>query len=427
MAKAALAAKKPEPKKAPLRTAKTSHKNKLYIFTYEGTDKAGKRLKGEIYAVNSALAKVDLRRQGIIPTKVTKKAVSIFNRAKKIKPKDIALFSRQLATMLKAGVPLVESFDIVSKGHTNPSLQTLLQDVKNDVESGASLAEALSKRPQYFDDLFCNLIAAGEQSGTLEIMLDRVATYKEKTESLKGKVKKALFYPIAVISVAIVVTLVLLIFVVPQFEQLFKNFGANLPVFTQFVLGLSRAIQNYWWVLILLIIGIVMGFNEARGKVVAFQEFVDKAVLKLYVVGDILYKSAIARFARTLSTTFAAGVPLLEGLSSVAGTSGNSVFRQAIEQIAIDVSTGQQLQLAMRSSRIFPHMVVQMVAIGEEAGSLDEMLNKVADFYEEEVDNKVDALSSLLEPAIIVILGVLVGGLVVAMYLPIFKMGSVVG
>jgi type IV pilus assembly protein PilC len=397
------------------------------VFVWEGVDKSGKRVKGESPGRSETLVKAQLRQQGIKPIKVKKKPKSLFTRTQKITAKDIAVFSRQLATMLSAGVPLVQAFDIVGRGHENPSMQKLILKIKEDVESGSTLTEALRKHPLYFDELFCNLVHAGEQAGVLEALLDKIATYKEKTESLKGKVKKALFYPTAVIVVACIVTAILLIFVVPQFEELFKGFGADLPAFTQLVIELSRFMQESWYYLIVGLAFLGYGFFYFKRRSPAFNHFLDRISLQIPIIGpQILHKSAIARFARTLSTMSAAGVPLVEALTSVAGATGNAIYAQAILAMREQVATGQQLQLAMRQTGLFPHMVIQMVAIGEESGAIDTMLAKVADFYEEEVDNAVDALSSLMEPMIMAFLGVVVGGLVIAMYLPIFKLGSVV-
>ncbi len=415
-AKAAKAAKAPP--KAP----------KAHVFAWEGADKRGNRVKGETRAASTALVRAELRRQGITPTRVRKKATPLFSARKKpITPSDIAIFSRQLSTMMSAGVPLVQSFDIVGRGHNNPSMQDLLLSIKADIEGGTALAPALAKHPLQFDDLFCNLVQAGEQAGVLEVLLDKIATYKEKTEAIKGKIKKALFYPTAVMIVAFIVTTILLIFVVPQFESLFTGFGADLPAFTRMVVDLSEFVQEYW-LYILLTIGIsgfLLGNLYKRSR--KFRHLLDKALLKAPVFGEIIHKAAIARFARTTSTMFAAGVPLVEALESVAGATGNIVYGEAVLRMREDVATGQTMQLAMKQQNLFPHMVVQMVAIGEESGSVDEMLAKVADFYEEEVDNAVDALSSLLEPLIMAVLGVLVGGLVIAMYLPIFQMGQAIG
>lgn len=396
-------------------------------FLWEGKDKTGKATKGVFSAKSETVAKAELRRQGYRITKIKPKPKPLFGkRAKAITSGDIAIFSRQLATMLKAGVPLVQSFDIVGKGNENPSMQELLLGIKADIEAGDRLAEALNRRPLYFDELFCNLVEAGEHAGVLETLLDKIATYKEKTESMKKKIKKALTYPIAVIVVAFIVTAILLIFVVPVFADLFKSFGADLPAFTKLVVAMSEWMQAYWYYLIGGIVGTVYVFTYFKKRSRAFNHFLDRALLKIPVVGLILNKSAIARFARTLSTMSAAGVPLVDALESVAGACGNIVYGEAVMKMREDIATGQRLQFAMSQSNLFPHMVQQMVAIGEESGSIDAMLAKVADFYEEEVDNLVDNLSSLMEPIIMVVLGTLVGGLVVAMYLPIFKMGSAI-
>jgi len=399
----------------------------LHIFTWTGKNKRGEKVTGRLEASTLALAKASLRKQGVLTPKVRKKGKPLFSkRNKKITPVDITVFSRQMATMMKAGIPLVQSFDIVGKGHENPSMLTLVNTIKSDVEAGNTLAEALSKHPKHFNDLFCSLVDAGEQSGSLEVMLDKVATYKEKTESIKGKIKKAMFYPSAVLVVAFLVTAGLLIFVVPQFESLFQGFGADLPAMTKLVIKLSEFFQSYWWIMFGGIGAAVFSFVKAREKSHAFAFFVDRTLLKIPVIGNILEKAAIARFARTTSITFAAGLPLVDALKAVSGATGNILFAKATLRIRDDVSTGQQMQQAMRSTNLFPNMVIQMVSIGEESGALESMLSKVADFYEEEVDNAVDGLSSLLEPMIMAILGVLVGGLVIAMYLPIFKLGSVV-
>ena len=396
------------------------------VFVWEGADRQGKRIKGQTRADNPGLVRAELRKQGIRPIKVRKKATDLLgSRKQPIKPKDIAIFSRQLATMMNAGVPLVQAFDIIGRGHEKPSMQDLLMAIKADVEGGTALAQALGKHPLYFDDLFCNLVHAGESAGVLEVVLDKIATYKEKTESIKGKIKKALFYPGAVITVAIVVTMLIMIFVIPVFKDLFTSFGGDLPAFTQLVVDMSDWMQEWWWALIFGVAAVVYGFAAAMKRSRKLRHTMDKMMLKIPVVGMILNKAAIARFARTLSTMFAAGVPLVEALEAVAGATGNIVYSDAVLRMREDVATGQSLQLAMKQQELFPHMVIQMAAIGEESGSLDDMLGKVADFYEEEVDNAVDALSSLLEPFIIVIIGTLVGGLVVAMYLPIFKMAAV--
>ena len=397
------------------------------IFAWEGTDKKGKKVKGESNASNPAMVKADLRRQGIKPVKVRKKSALLSSaKKKKVTPKDIAIFMRQLSTMMGAGVPLVQSFEIIGRGHENPSMQELIMTIKADVESGGTLADSLRKHPLYFDELVCNLVAAGEQAGILEGLLDKIATYKEKTEAMKAKIKKALTYPIAVIIVAFVVTAILLIFVVPTFQDLFTSFGAELPAFTQLVVNLSEWMQAYWWVVILGVGGSVYGFGQAKRRSPKFAHTLDRLLLKAPIFGEIVTKAIIARFARTMSTMFAAGVPLVEAMESVAGASGNQVYKEGILDMRDNVATGQQLQLTMQQTGLFPNMVVQMVAIGEESGSLDGMLAKVADFYEAEVDDAVDNLSSLLEPMIMSILGILVGGLIVAMYLPIFKMGSVI-
>jgi type IV pilus assembly protein PilC len=394
-------------------------------FVWEGTDKKGKRLKGKMLAVSEAAVKADLRKQGVLAKKV-RKEVQLFKSGKKVEAEDIALFARQLATMLQAGIPMVQCFDIIGNGHDKPSVQKLVLAVKADIEAGTSLHESLAKHPLYFDDLFVNLVEAGEQAGALETLLDKVATYKEKTEALKKKIKKALFYPAAVLAVAVIVTIILLVFVIPQFENLFKGFGADLPAFTQMVINLSKAVQEH---------GIYMGAVVAAGFYAFFyfkkrsrpmRRSLDRMLLKAPVVGPIMVKAAIARYARTLSTMFAAGVPLVEALTSVAGATGNIVYEEATLRIRDEVSTGQRLQRSMESTSLFPNMVIQMIAVGEESGSLDAMAAKVADFYEADVDAAVDAMSSLLEPLIMAILGVLVGGLVIAMYLPIFKLGAVV-
>jgi type IV pilus assembly protein PilC len=393
-------------------------------FAWEGRDKRGARIKGKSLAPDEAALRAELRRQGIAPSRIRKQRES--HRGGRVDAGDIAVFSRQLATMLAAGIPLVQAFEIVGNGHEKASMQKLILDVKGDVEGGTSLHEALGKHPLYFDDLFVNLVEAGEQAGALESLLDKIATYKEKTEALKKKVKKALFYPAAVLVVAVVVTVVLLLFVIPQFESLYKGFGADLPAFTQFVIGLSRFVQHNGIYMAVLLGAVVWSFFYFKKRSKAMRQFLDRLALKLPVIGPILNKAAIARYARTLSTMFAAGVPLVEALESVAGATGNIVYEDAVLRMRDEVSTGQRLQRAMESTGLFPNMVNQMIAVGEESGSLDEMSGKVATFYEAEVDNAVDAMSSLLEPLIMVILGVLVGSLVIAMYLPIFKLGSVV-
>jgi type IV pilus assembly protein PilC len=393
-------------------------------FAWEGRDKRGARIKGRSLAPDEAVLRAELRRQGIAPSRIRKQRDG--RRGGRVDAGDIAAFSRQLATMLAAGIPLVQAFEIVGGGNEKAAMQKLILDVKADVEGGTSLHEALAKHPLYFDDLYVNLVEAGEQAGALESLLDKVATYKEKTEALKKKVKKALFYPAAVLVVAIIVTVVLLIFVIPQFESLYKGFGADLPAFTQMVINLSGFVQHDG-IYIAVALGLAgYGFFYFKKRSKAMREFLDRAILKFPIIGPILNKAAIARYARTLSTMFAAGVPLVEALESVAGATGNIVYEKAVLKMRDEVATGQRLQRAMEGTGLFPNMVNQMIAVGEESGSLDEMSGKVATFYEAEVDNAVDAMSSLLEPLIMVILGVLVGGLVIAMYLPIFKLGSVV-
>jgi type IV pilus assembly protein PilC len=394
-------------------------------FNWEGTDRAGKKVRGKIVAASEAAVRAELRRQGVVATKV-RKQTQLFSERGKVTAGDIAIFSRQMATMMSAGIPLVQSFDIIGAGHENPAMQKLILTVKADVEGGTALADALAKHPLHFDDLYVNLVSAGEQAGALETLLDKVATYKEKTEAIKKKVKKALFYPAAVVAVAFVVTAILLIYVIPEFESLFQGFGADLPAFTRFVIDISQFVRESGWMLAIALVGGVMGFLAAKKRSRALQKFIDRAILKFPVIGPILEKSAIARYARTLSTTFAAGVPLVEALDSVAGATGNVVYEEAVIKMRDEVATGQRLQRSMENTQLFPNMVIQMVAVGEESGALDEMSAKVADFYEEEVDNAVDSMSSLLEPLIMAILGVLVGGLVIAMYLPIFQMGQVV-
>lgn len=397
------------------------------IFLWSGTDKSGRNSKGEIRAASPAMAKAQLRRQGIKPKNVKKKSKPLFGSGgKAIKAADIAIFTRQLATMLKAGVPLVQSFEIVAEGSEKPKMQELINAIRNDVAAGGGLAPSLAKHPRLFDELFCSLVASGEDSGTLEVMLDRVATYKEKTEQLKAKIKKALTYPTAVIVVAIVVTAILLIKVVPQFAETFRSFGSDLPAFTLFVLTISNFVQKWWFVILLMIIAAIFVFREAKIRSVKFSEFLDRLILRLPIFGTIVHDAVIARFSRTLATTFAAGVPLVDALESTAGAAGNSVYAKAIRQIKDDVTTGSTLYSSTKATGLFPNMLLQMMSIGEESGSLDEMLDKVANHYEDAVDNAVDSLSSLMEPMIMAILGVLVGGLMIAMYLPIFMLGSVI-
>ena len=394
-------------------------------FTWEGKDKRGTRVKGKSLAPDETALRADLRRQGIAPSKIRKQSQAMRSGGK-VNAGDIAVFARQLATMLAAGIPMVQAFEIVGNGNEKPAMQKLVLDIKSDVEGGTSLHESLAKHPLYFDDLFVNLVQAGEQAGALESLLDKVATYKEKTEALKKKVKKALFYPAAVLVVAVVVTIILMIFVIPQFEELFKGFGADLPAFTQLIINISKYIQHQGIFIAVVVGGAIWTFGYFYKRSRKLRQLIDKYSLKFPVIGPILNKSAIARYARTLSTMFAAGVPLVEALESVAGATGNIVYEDAVMKMRDEVATGQRLQRAMENVGLFPNMVIQMIAVGEESGSLDTMSGKVATFYETEVDNAVDAMSSLLEPLIMAVLGVLVGSMVIAMYLPIFKLGSVV-
>ena len=396
-------------------------------FTYEGIDRKGAKVKGEASGKTPALVRAELRKQGINAKKVIKKREIRLGGKKKIKPMDIAIFTRQMATMMKAGVPLVQAFEIVADGLDNPSMKDLVLKLKVEVEGGNNFAGALSKNPDYFDDLYCSLIDAGEQSGSLETMLDRVALYKEKSEALKQKIKKAMKYPATVVVAAVIVTAILLLKVVPVFQDLFAGFGADLPDFTMFVINLSKGLQENFLIILIALIAFSFGFTTLKKKSEAFRNALDRLVLKLPIVGDLAFKSTIARYARTLSTTFAAGVPLIDALDACAGATGNVVYRNAVFQVKEDVSTGQQLQFAMRATGVFPAMALQMTAIGEESGSLDSMLEKVAIYYEDEVDNAVDGLTSMMEPLIMSVLGVLIGGLIVAMYLPIFQLGNVVG
>jgi type IV pilus assembly protein PilC len=395
-------------------------------FNWEGMDKKGQRIKGKSVALNEQALKSELRRQGVVATRI-KKQSQAFRGGGRVKAEDIAIFSRQLATMLAAGIPLVQAFEIIGTGHDKPAMQKLVLEIKADVEGGTSLHEALAKHPLYFDDLFVNLVEAGEQAGALEGLLDKIATYKEKSEAIKKKVKKALFYPAAVLVVAVIVTIILLVFVIPQFEDLFKGFGADLPAFTQMVINISKFVQHNGVYIAVVVGAAVWTFFYFYKRSRKLRHFLDRASLKMPIIGPILYKAAIARYARTLSTMFAAGVPLVEALESVAGATGNIVFEDGIMKMRDEVATGQRLQRAMENTGLFPNMVVQMIAVGEESGALDTMSGKVATFYEEDVDAAVDSMSSLLEPLIMAILGVLVGGLVIAMYLPIFKLGAVVG
>jgi type IV pilus assembly protein PilC len=413
---------------AAARGAARAQISQLQVFVWTGTDKRGVKIKGEYAAKNATLVKAELRRQGINPISVNPKGKPLFGRAgKAIKARDIAVFSRQIAVMMAAGVPMVQGFDIIAGGQTNVRMKDMLIDIKTNIEGGSTLAEALGKYPVQFDELYRNLVRAGESAGVLDTVLDTIATYKENIESLKGKIKKAMFYPAIVFAVAILVSAILLIFVVPQFEAVFKGFGAQLPAFTQMIVNMSRFLTNHWLILLIWIAGIIGAVIFAYKRSPSFAHFLARAVLKIPVIGQILHQSAIARFARTLGVTFAAGVPLVEALDSVAGATGSPVYNDAVKRIREDVAVGHQVQLAMRQTNLFPNMVVQMVGIGEESGALDKMLFKIAEFYEQEVSNAVDALSSLLEPFIMVIIGVIVGSMVVGMYLPIFKLAAVVG
>jgi len=402
--------------------------SEMQVFTWVGIDKRGIKIKGEQLSKNASLVKADLRKQGINPQVVKAKPKPLFGKAgKAIKGRDIAIFARQLATMMAAGVPMVQGFEIVAGGQSNPRMKDMLTNIKQDIEGGSALNEALGKYPVQFDELFTNLVKAGESAGVLDTVLDTIATYKENIENIKGKIKKAMFYPAAVLAVAVIVSCILLIFVIPQFEDVFKSAHAELPAFTQMLLNLSKFMVSSWWLMLLILIGVVAGLIMLYKRSNKFQHLVGRMMLKIPVVGEILRQSAIARFARTLGVTFKAGVPLVEALDSVGNATGSIVYNEGVKRIREDVAVGHQLQLAMKQTNLFPNMVTQMVAIGEEAGALDAMLFKIAEFYETEVNNAVDALSSLLEPMIMVVIGVVVGSMVVGMYLPIFKLGSVVG
>lgn len=398
---------------------------KQHDFKWEGTDRKGNKISGQMSGPGDAFVKQQLRKQGVTPTRVQKQ-LKFGSGKKAITGQDIAIFSRQMSTMMRAGVPLVQALDLVARGNENKSMTEMILSIKFGIESGLPFAESLAKHPRYFDDLYVNLVEAGEKSGALETLLDKIATYKEKTETIKKKVKKALTYPAAVVVVAFIVTGILLYFVIPQFEELFRGFGADLPAFTKMVVSLSKFVTAYWWMLLLIPVVAVFAFKEAHHRSANFRRFLDRIALKAPLFGDILYKSAVARFARTLSTMFAAGVPLVEAMDSVAKAAGNIVYTEGIFKMKDQVSTGTQLQLTMAQSNLFPAMAIQMIGIGEESGSLDAMCAKVADFYEEEVDNMVDSLSSLMEPMIMAFLGIIVGGLVTAMYLPIFKLGQAI-
>lgn len=401
--------------------------NQLQTFRWEGTDKRGQKLKGEELGKSANLVKAALRKQGINASKVVEKKDGLFGKSGgKVTARDIAIFSRQIATMMQAGVPLVQAFEIIAGGATNPKLKDLLTAIKNDVEGGSSLSEALNRHPVYFDELYVNLVKAGESAGVLDTVLDTIASYKENIEAIKGKIKKALFYPAAVVAVAIIVTAVILVYVIPMFESLFKGFGADLPAFTQLIVAASNFMVSWWWLLLFGVIGGIVAISESLKRSRNFARLVDRLMLRLPVIGKILHDSATARFARTLAITFKAGVPLVEALETVSGATGNIVYDEAVARIREDVAVGHQLNLSMKQVNLFQPMVIQMTAIGEESGALDTMLTKVAQFYEAEVNNAVDALSSLLEPLIMVVIGTLVGSLVIGMYLPIFKMAAVV-
>lgn len=400
----------------------------LQPFVWEGTDKRGVKMKGEQLAKNANLLRAELRRQGINPGTVKTKPKPLFGAAgSAIKARDIAFFSRQMATMMKSGVPIVSALEIIGSGHKNPRMKKMVDTIRTDIEGGSSMYEAVSKHPVQFDELYRNLVRAGEGAGVLETVLDTVATYKENIEALKGKIKKALFYPIMVVVVAMVVSGIMLVFVVPQFEDVFKSFGADLPAFTMLVVNLSRFMVSWWWLMLIVAIGTAVGAVMAYKRSPKMQHAMDRFVLKVPVIGQIMHNSAIARFARTTAVTFKAGVPLVEALGIVAGATGNTVYEEAVLRMRDDVSVGYPVNVSMKQTNLFPHMVIQMTGIGEEAGALDAMLFKVAEYYEQEVNNSVDALSSLLEPMIMVFIGTIVGGMVIAMYLPIFKLGAVVG
>jgi type IV pilus assembly protein PilC len=408
-------------------TAAARRPDPMTVFVWEGNDKRGVKMKGEQQSKSANLLRAELRKQGITPSMVKPKPKPLFGSSgSRIKPKDIAVFSRQIATMLKSGVPIVTSMEIIAGGQKNPKMAELVNSIRSDIESGSSLSESLGKHPVQFDELFRNLVRAGESAGVLDTVLDTVATYKENIEALKGKIKKAMFYPAMVVAVALLVSAILLVFVVPQFKDVFANFGAELPAFTLAVINLSEFMVKWWWLIFGVIAGAIFGFIALKKRSVAVAHGLDRLVLKLPVIGKIMNEAALARFSRTLAVTFAAGVPLVEALDTVAGACGNTVYEKAVRRMRDDVSVGYQVNVAMKQTGLFPHMVTQMTAIGEEAGALDTMLYKVAEFYEAEVNNAVDALASLLEPIIVVMLGVIVGSMVIAMYLPIFKLASVV-
>lgn len=401
--------------------------SQLVTFVWEGNDKRGIKMKGEQQSKSMNLLRAELRRQGISPTVVKPKPKPLFGQAgKTITPKDVAFFSRQMATMMKSGVPIVQSLEIIGEGHKNARMKKMVGQIRTDVEGGSSLYEAVAKHPVQFDELYRNLVRAGESAGVLETVLDTIASYKENLEALKGKIKKAMFYPIMVMAVALLVSSILLIFVVPQFEEVFKNFGADLPAFTKMIVAASNFMVSWWWAFLIVIVGSIFAFLYFKKRSLAFQHFLDRIILKVPVIGQIMHNSAIARFARTLAVTFKAGVPLVEALDTVAGATGNTVYEKAVLRVRDDVAVGYPVNMAMKQTNLFPHMVIQMTAIGEEAGALDAMLFKVAEYYEMEVNNAVDALASLIEPFIMVFIGVLVGGMVIGMYLPIFKLAATI-
>lgn len=407
--------------------AQSLRETALNTFVWEGVDKRGVKMKGEQASKNANMLRAELRRQGITPNVVKIKPKPLFGSAgKPITPKEIAFFSRQMATMMKSGVPIVSALEIIEGGQKNPRMKKMVGDIRADIEGGSSMTEAISKHPVQFDELYRNLVRAGEGAGVLETVLDTIANYKENLETLKGKIKKALFYPAMTIAVAIIVSAILLIFVVPQFEETFKGFGAELPAFTQMIVAASRFMVSWWWAILLIVVGAIFGGLFFFKRSPAFQHFVDRAILKIPVIGVIMHNSAIARFARTTAVTFKAGVPLVEALDTVAGATGNTVYEKAVHRMRDDVAVGYPMNMAMKQTALFPHMVIQMTAIGEEAGALDTMLFKVAEYFEQEVNNAVDALSSLIEPMIMVVIGVLVGGMVIGMYLPIFKLAATI-
>ncbi|KAF1714196.1 type II secretory pathway protein [Pseudoxanthomonas yeongjuensis] len=400
----------------------------LPVFVWEGNDKRGVKMKGEQQSRNVNFLRAELRKQGITPTVVKPKGKPLFGAAgKTIQPKEIAFFSRQMATMMKSGVPIVQALEIIGNGHKNARMSKMIGAIRADVEGGSSLHEAISKYPVQFDELYRNLVMAGEGAGVLETVLDTIANYKENLETLKGKIKKALFYPAMTIAVALLVSSILLVWVVPQFEEVFKGFGADLPAFTKMIVAASRFMVAYWWLILMIVAGSIFAFIFFKKRSLAFQHFLDKLILKVPVVGQIMHNASIARFARTLAVTFKAGVPLVEALETISGATGNTVYEKAVLRMRDDVAVGYPVNVSMKQTNLFPHMVIQMTAIGEEAGALDAMLFKVAEYYEQEVNNAVDALASLIEPLIMVFIGVIVGGMVIGMYLPIFKLAAVVG